>query len=178
MRKHTSADKQDVNNMVNVTVRVPKNNARGIATSSGKMTREGVRYRRCLLTSCRLLYLNAVIRQHHEADLRNSSAEDLKLAAIRAILSDLPSTYLRELSKDPRVQQHAVISERKLRKRILKEIKAEVREKKQDPMTILKATINQSVYWNVQYFEAVGFWVLPSECSCNGSSQKRNHEAC
>ena len=132
-------------NMTDVTASVPKNNPRKkSATSSGELSRQGAWYRRCLLTSCRLLYLNAAIRQHREADLRSCSTEDLKLAAVRAILSDLPSMYLRELSKDSRVQKYAVISEKKLRKRILKEIKAEVRETKQDPMTVLKATIDHS----------------------------------
>jgi hypothetical protein len=130
---------------VKATVHVP---ARGpvklAASSSGQLTNAGIRHRRLLIAEARLLYLSSAIRQHHEGLLGKDSANELRLAAVRAILSDLPLEFLRCLSKDPRVQECAITSEKKMRKKVLREIKMEAAKARKDPMTVLKATIDHS----------------------------------
>ncbi len=115
-----------------------------MASSSGELSNAGIRYRRLLIAEARLLYFSAAIRQHHEGSLGNDSADELRLAAVRAILSDLPLEFLRCLSKDPRVQECAITSEKKMRKKVLREIKMEAAKARKDPMTVLKATIDHS----------------------------------
>ena len=127
------------------TVHVPRHGPRRlVASSSGHLSNSGIRYRRLLIAEARQLYLSAAIRQHHEGSLCLDGPNELRLAAVRAILSDLPLEFLRCLSKDPRVQQCAIISAKKMRKKVLRELKEEAAKARKDPMTVLKATIEHS----------------------------------
>ena len=114
------------------------------ASSSGMVCNSTVRHRRLRIAEARLLYLCAAIREHHEGSLIGGTGDELRLAAVKAILSDLPLEFLRCLAKDPRVQDCAVISAKRMRKKVLKELKAEAAAARKDPMTVLKATIAHS----------------------------------
>jgi hypothetical protein len=104
--------------MVVATVQVPRVGPRKAeASSSGLLSNSGVRYRRLRIAEARLLYLCAAIREHHEGSLINGTADELRLAAIRAVLDDLPLEFLRCLAKDPRVQGCSVMSAKRMRKR-------------------------------------------------------------
>ena len=89
------------------------------------------------------MYLCAAIRQHHGGSL--DSDRQLQLAAVRAILNGPPLEFLRSLAQDSKVQDCAVISEKRKRKKVLREIKAEAAAAaRKDPMTMLKATVEHS----------------------------------
>ena len=127
------------------TVHVPaRGPSKKFASSSGELSNAGIRYRRLLIAEARLLYLSAAIRQHHEGSLGKDSPDELRLAAVRAILSYLSLEFLRCLSKDPRVQQCSIMSAKKMRKKVLRELKEEAAAARKDPMTVLKATIDHS----------------------------------
>jgi hypothetical protein len=130
-----------VTTAVQVPARGPK---RQFASSSGELSNSGIRYRRLLLAQARSLYLCAAIRQHHEGSLDSDRPDALRLAAVRAILDDLPLEFLRYMAKDSRMQDITVISEKQMRKRVLKDIKKEAAEARKDPMTVLRATIEHS----------------------------------
>jgi len=130
-----------VTTSVQVPARGPK---RQFASSSGELSNSGIRYRRLLLAQARSLYLCAAIRQHHEGSLDSDRPDALRLAAVRAILDDLPLEFLRYMAKDSRMQDITIISEKQMRKRVLKDIKKEAAEARKDPMTVLKAAIEHS----------------------------------
>ena len=131
--------------MVSITVQVPRQGTtKQSASSLGMLSNAGVRYRRLMIAEARMLYLCAAIREHHEGFLRTGTAAELQLAAVKAVLSDLPLDFIRCLAKDPRVQDCAVISVRQMRKKVLRELKAEAAAARKDPMTVLKATIEHS----------------------------------
>jgi len=131
--------------MVVATVQVPRVGPRKPeASSSGLLSNSGVRYRRLRIAEARLLYLCAAIREHREGSLIHGTADELRLAAVRAVLDDLPLEFLRCLAKDPRVQGCAVMSAKRMRKKVLRELKEEAAAARKDPMTVLKATIEHS----------------------------------
>ena len=71
-----------------------------------------------------------------------SSYEQKRMeAAISAFLSDLPLPLLKTLLKNSRVQSMAIKSEKKVRKKILMEIKMEARRTKQDPLRVLETAV-------------------------------------
>ena len=130
---------------VTTAVRVPSRGPyKQVASSSGQISNSGIRYRRLVLAQARLLYLSAAVRSHHECCLTTASPDDFRMAGVNAMLSDLPLEFLRCLSRDPRVQECTITSERKLRKKVLREIKEEAAAARKDPMTVLKATIEHS----------------------------------
>ena len=127
------------------TVQVPKRGPlKLVASSSGAVSNAGVRYRRLLVAQARLLYLSAAVRSHHEALPGKDSPADFRMDAVSALLSDLPLEFLRCLSKDPRVQQCTIMSAKKMRKKVLRELKAEAAAARKDPMTVLQAAIEHS----------------------------------
>ena len=130
-----------VSTAVQVPARGPK---RKVASSSGDLTNAGIRYRRLMVAQARVLYLSAAIRQHHEGSLDSDRPQALRLAAVRAILDDLPLEFLRYMAKDSRMQDVTIVSEKQMRKRVLKDIKKEAAEARKDPMTVLRATIEHS----------------------------------
>jgi hypothetical protein len=109
--------------MVVATVQVPRVGPRKQeASSSGLLSNSSVRYWRLRIAEARLLYLCAAIREHHEGSLINGTADELRLAAVRAVLDDLPLEFLRCLAKDSRVQGCAVMSAKRIRKKVLREL--------------------------------------------------------
>ena len=136
---------QEESPTVSTTVQVPaRGPKRKVASSSGDLSNSGIRHRRLMIAQARALYLCAAIRQHHEGSLVKDKPDALRLAAVRAILDDLPLEFLRYMAKDSRMQDVSIISEKQMRKRVLKDIKKEAAEARQDPMTVLKATIEHS----------------------------------
>jgi len=130
---------------VTTAVQVPSRGPyKQVASSSGQISNSGIRYRRLVLAQARLLYLSAAVRSHHECCLTTASPDDFRMAGVNAMLSDLPLEFLRCLSRDPRVQECTITSERKIRKKVLREIKEEAAAARKDPMTVLKATIEHS----------------------------------
>ena len=144
--KHRSIlEDSEATGTATATVQVPKRGpSKLVASSSGMLSNAGIRHRRILLARARLLYLSAAVRSHHEALPGEDGPDDFRMASVRALLSDLPIQFLRCLSKDPRVQDCAITSEKKMRKKILRQIKKEAAETRKDPMTVLKATIDHS----------------------------------
>jgi hypothetical protein len=131
--------------MVVATIQVPRVGPRKPeASSSGLLSNSCVRYQRLRIAEARLLYLCAAIHEHHEGSLINGTANELRLAAVRAVLDDLPLEFLRCLAKDPRVQGCTVMSTKRMRKKVLRELKEEAAAVRKDPMTVLKATIEHS----------------------------------
>ena len=74
-------------------------------------------------------------RSSNDAELRRM------MAAVSAFVSDVPLVMLKLLVKELNDRNMAIVSEKKLRKKILKEIKQEARLTRQDPMTVLEAAV-------------------------------------
>ncbi len=71
----------------------------------------------------------------------SSDEQKRREAAVSAFLCDLPNPLLKVLLKDAKVRSMAITSEKKLRKKILLEIKEEARRTRQDPLHVLEATV-------------------------------------
>jgi hypothetical protein len=71
----------------------------------------------------------------------SSDEQKRREAAVSAFLCDLPNPLLKVLLKDARVRSMAITSEKKLRKKILLEIKEEARRTRQDPLQVLEAAV-------------------------------------
>ena len=72
----------------------------------------------------------------------NKTMEERRMmAAASAFISDVPLVMLKLLVKELNDRNMAIVSEKKLRKKILKEIKQEARLTRQDPMTVLEAAV-------------------------------------
>jgi hypothetical protein len=71
----------------------------------------------------------------------SSDEQRRREAAVSAFLCDLPHPLLKVLIKDARVRSMAITSEKKLRKKILLEIKEEARRTRQDPLQVLEAAV-------------------------------------
>jgi hypothetical protein len=63
------------------------------------------------------------------------------LAAVSAFLGNLSQPLLKTLLKDAKVQSMTISSEKKLRKKLLQEIKEESRRTRQDPLHVLEAAV-------------------------------------
>jgi len=81
----------------------------------------------------------------HTGARRSGSSKTMQerrmMAAASAFISDVPLVMLKLLVKELNDRNMAIVSEKKLRKKILKEIKQEARLTRQDPMTVLEAAV-------------------------------------
>jgi hypothetical protein len=71
----------------------------------------------------------------------SSDEQKRREAAVSAFLCDLPHPLLKVLIKDAKVRSMTIKSEKKMRKRILLEIKEEARRTRQDPLQVLEAAV-------------------------------------
>jgi hypothetical protein len=70
-----------------------------------------------------------------------SDEQKRREAAVSAFLSDLPHPLLKVLIRDAKVRSMTIKSEKKMRKKILQEIKEEARRTRQDPLQVLEAAV-------------------------------------
>ena len=162
-RNDTRATKS--HSRASVPVRVPFGLPRiKKSSSSGEVSAWTIQYRRLLTAEIRGLYLQLIVRQHYteeaaaeavaggkrkscessntEASRSSKEMEARRMmAAASAFISDVPLVMLKLLVKDLNDRNMAIVSEKKLRKKILKEIKQEARLTRQDPMTVLEAAV-------------------------------------
>ena len=84
-------------------------------------------------------------RQRSESSKTKARSKEVEerrmMAAASAFISDVPLAMLKLLVKELNDRNMAIVSEKKLRKKILKEIKQEARLTRQDPMTVLEAAV-------------------------------------
>jgi hypothetical protein len=139
---------------VGVPIRGPKTS---FSSSSGAISSAGVRWRRALTARVRRLYFQLIVRQHNEHDAspqrgaEGEMTDDLirgskgtLMQAASAFLSDVPRAFLRMLTNDSRVQKVGIVSAKKMRQNILREIKEDVKKTKKDPMQVLESAIKQA----------------------------------
>jgi len=67
-----------------------------------------------------------------------------KEAAVSAFLQDLPHVLLKLLLKDAKMRTMAIGSEKRMRKKILQEIKTEARRTRQDPLWVLETAVKMA----------------------------------
>jgi hypothetical protein len=116
-----------------------------------------VQWRRALTARVRRLYFQLIVRQHNEHDAspqRGAEGEMMDdlirgskgtlMQAASAFLSDVPRAFLRMLTNDPRVQNVGIVSAKKMRQKILREIKEDVKKTKKDPMQVLESAIKHA----------------------------------
>jgi hypothetical protein len=130
---------------VGIPIRGPKTRH---SSSSGAVSSSGVHHRRALTARVRRLYFQLIVRQHHEHEhdesQQGAEGEWKMMQAVAAFLSDVPRAFLRKLTNDSRVQKVGIVSAKKLRQKILREIKEEVKKTKKDPMQVLESAIKQA----------------------------------
>ncbi len=86
----------------------------------------------------------AAPRYEHDASQRGAEGEGKMMEAGASFLSDVPRAFLQKLTNDSRVQKVGIVSAKKLRQMILREIKEEVKKTKKDPMQVLESAIKQA----------------------------------
>ena len=123
-------------------VLVPAYASRGAATSSGTLHRSTVCRRRELMAPLRNLYLETLRLLHNEILDPESNANPDKRAVVAALLDDLDAALLRMVAMDSRVQRYSIRSKKKVRQDVLREIKKEVKERRNNPLHIFQCAAN------------------------------------
>ena len=123
-------------------VLVPAYDSRGAATSSGSLHRSTVCRRRELTAPLRNLYIEIVTKVHAELRDSGSHTNPDKRPVVAALLDELDAAMLRVVAMDSRVQRYSIQSKKKVREDVLREIKQEVKERRNNPLHIFQCAAN------------------------------------
>ena len=123
-------------------VEVPAYASRGGATSSGSLYRSTVCRRRDLTAPLRNLYFEILTKIHNELRDPVSKSDPDKRPIIASLLDDLDAEMLRLVAMDSRVQRYSIRSKKKVREDVLREIKQDVKERRNNPLHILQCAVD------------------------------------